>query len=365
MERRELRSGGIAGRRLSRRGFLKMSGAGVAGLAAFGVAGCGAASSGSSGGTKLRLSHQWPGVNKKGEGDFRAVLAQKFADQIKKKTDGDLTVKIYPNNSLIDDPTEQYQAITKGTSDMSVFPLDYASGDVPAFSITLMPAMVRSHAVAEKWKDQEIGKKVSKIMEDNGVKVVTWVWNAGAVGVRKGDPLLSPNDVNSGNVTRAAGHRVEQMLKRVGFGIQSMPSSDIYNALQTGTLDSAITSTGSFSSYRLYEQLSGYTSPTGGNTFWFMFEPLIIGMDQFKKLTEDQQKAVEEVGNELQDFAYSASEEDDARVDKEFKKAGVKVTPMDDGSFEDWRKASQPVWDNFAKQVDGGQQLIDLASKVS
>jgi TRAP-type transport system periplasmic protein len=134
--------------------------------------------------------------------------------------------------------------------------------------------------------------------------------------------------------------------------------------MQTGTLDSAITSTSSFSSYRLYEQVNSYTSPTGGNTFWFMFEPLIISMDEFEKLTPEQQKIFEEVGAGLQEYAYTASEKDDVRVDKEFEKAGVNVVQMDDKSFAEWQDASQPVWDDFAREVEGGQELVELASQV-
>jgi TRAP-type C4-dicarboxylate transport system substrate-binding protein len=252
----------------------------------------------------------------------------------------------------------------QGTTDMSVYPLDYASGDVPAFSITLMPAMVRNHAQAQNWQDAEIGNRVEQMTEENGVKILTWVWNAGAIGVKEGDPVVAPDDVQSGMVTRAAGPRVEEMLKRVGFGLASMDSSEIYNAMQTGTLDSAVTSTSSFSSYRLYEQVNSYTSPTGGNTFWFMFEPLIISTEQFEELTPEQQKILEDVGADLQEYAYTASREDDVRVDEEFEEAGVNVVQMDDKSFKEWQEASQPVWENFAGDVEGGQELVQLASQV-
>jgi TRAP-type C4-dicarboxylate transport system substrate-binding protein len=313
----------------------------------------------------LRLGHQWPGVDEEGEGDFRAVLAQRFADRVNEETDGQVTIEIYPSNSLIEDPTEQYEAITQGAQDMSVYPLDYASGDVPQFSITLMPAMIPGHAEGREWQDAEIGQRVEEIMEENGVKVLTWVWNAGAIGTKSDEPIVSPDDVRPGTVTRAAGTRVEQMLERVGFGISSMPSSEIYSAMQTGVLDSAITSTGSFSSYRLYEQVGAYTSPTGGYTFWYMFEPLIIGTDQFEQLTPEQQQVLEDVGAELQEFAYTASEEDDERVRKEFEEAGVNVVEMDAEAFEGWREASQPVWEDFAEEVEGGRELIDLAKEVS
>jgi TRAP-type transport system periplasmic protein len=325
---------------------------------------CGLAEGGGGDGpVTLRLSHQWPGASE-GEGDFRAVLAQRFAQQVKERTNGEVTVRIYPNNSLIEDPEQQYQAMEQGTTDMSVYPLDYASGDVPAFSITLMPAMVRNHAQAQNWQDAEIGNKVEQMAEENGIKILTWVWNAGAIGVKEGDPIVAPDDVQSGTVTRAAGPRVEEMLKRVGFGLASMDSSEIYNAMQTGTLDSAVTSTSSFSSYRLYEQVNSYTSPTGGNTFWFMFEPLVISTEQFEELTPEQQKILEDVGADLQEYAYTASREDDVRVDEEFEEAGVTVVKMDDKSFEEWQEASQPVWENFAGDVEGGQELVQLASQV-
>jgi len=95
-----------------------------------------------------------------------------------------------------------------------------------------------------------------------------------------------------------------------------------------------------------------------------MFEPLIISTEQFEKLTPEQQKIFEEVGAGLQEYAYTASEEDDVRVDEEFEEAGVNVVQMDDKSFEKWQEASQPVWENFAGDVEGGQELIKLASQV-
>jgi TRAP-type transport system periplasmic protein len=324
------------------------------------LVGCGGGGQGG-GEVTLRLTHQWPKATAE-EGDFRAVIAQRFKEEVERRTDGQVTVEIFPNNSLVED-TEQYDSITQGATDMSVFPLDYASGKVPEFSITLMPAMVGSHAQAQNYQDAEIGRRIEQMTEENDVKILTWIWNAGAIGVKEGDPITSPEDVRRGMTTRAAGARVEQMLERVGFGIQSMPSSEIYNAMQTGTLDSAITSTSSFSSYRLYEQTSSFTSPTE-NTFWFMFEPLIIGTEQFEELTPEQQRILEEVGQSLQDYAYTASEEDDQRVEDEFRENGVQIATINDADFREWQEASEPVWDDFANEVEGGRELVDLAQQV-
>ena len=321
-----------------------------------------AAGDGECGSASLRLSHQWPAATGGEDSDFRSELAQQFADKVAEATDDQVKVQIFPGSSLVES-TEQYDAMMEGAVDMSVFPLDYASGRVPDFSVTLMPALVRNHEDAQAWQDAEIGKRVAEVMDENGIKVLTWVWNAGAVG-SKGGPVVTPDDVESGMTMRAAGSYVEGMLKDAGAGISSLPSDEIYTAMQTGVLDAAVTSTGSFASYNLQEQVASFTSPTE-NTFWFMFEPLIIGTKQFEELTPEQQDIVEKAGQDLQEYAYTASEEDDLRVEKEFEENGVTVATINDADFERWQEVSEPIWNDFASEVDGGQNLVDLARKVS
>ncbi len=321
-----------------------------------------AAGDGECGSAQLRLSHQWPAATGGEDGDFRSELAQQFADKVAEATDDQVEVKIFPGSSLVES-TEQYDAMMQGSVDLSVFPLDYASGRVPDFSVTLMPALVRNHEQAQAWQDAEIGKRLEEVMDENGVKVLTWVWNAGAVG-SKGDPVVAPGDVQSGMTMRAAGSYVEGMLKDAGAGISSLPSDEIYTAMQTGVLDGAITSTGSFASFNLQEQVKSYTSPTE-NTFWFMFEPLIISNEAFDALCPEQQQAVESVGEELQEFAYTASEEDDTRVEEIFSEAGVEVTTMDDAAFDEWQQLAQKQWDAYATSAPNGQELMDLAKEAS
>lgn len=309
----------------------------------------------------LRLSHQWPEPTGD-DGDFRAMVAQKFAEEVDAATDGSVTVTVYPNSTL-SSATEQYDAMMAGSIDASVFPLDYASGRVPQWSITLMPALVRSHEEAQAWDEAEIGQAVRDNMHENGLTLLTNVWNAGAIGVKGGDPILVPDDIPGGLTIRAAGSYVEHMLEDAGAGITSLPSSEIYTAMQTGVLDAAVTSTGSFASYHLQEQVSAYTSPTT-HTFWFMYEPLVITNEAFGKLCADQQDAVIEVGEGLQDYAYTASAEDDARVEKIFQDAGVEVVTMTDADFEAWLPLAKAQWEDYAANVDGGQELLDLATKL-
>lgn len=351
------------GTKLTRRDFLKASGGAVAGVSVLGLVGCGQGQSeGESDGesVELRLSHQWPQATTE-EGDFRSVLAERFAAQVQERTDGQVTVQISPSSSLVE-PEEQYNAMTQGTIDMTIYPIIYGAGQIPAFGLGQLPALVRSHTQAQNWQDAEIGQRMEQILEDNGVKVVTWIWNALCIS-SKGEPLVSPEDIEPGMQMRVAGSRFENMMARADAALVSMASSETYSAMQTGVLDTVITSTGSAGSYNLYEQADSYVS-TGENLIGMAFEPLLISMDTWNSLSTEQQKAVEQVGADLQQFAYQASERDDMRVEETFREAGVNVVQMPDSAFEGWQDLAQPSLEDFAQGVEGGEELIQLAQEV-
>ena len=53
---------------------------------------------------------------------------------------------------------------------------------------------------------------------------------------------------------RAADPLFERMLKEAGASVTNIPSTDVYAALQAGSLDAILTSYEGFVSLRLYEQ---------------------------------------------------------------------------------------------------------------
>lgn len=86
----------------------------------------------------------------------------------------------------------------------------------------------------------------------------------------------------------------EYMMKKAGASITSMPSSETYHALATGVLDTMMTSSASFVSYRLYEVLK-YINVPRDYSIWYMAENLIIAQKTWNRLTPEQQKVFLEV----------------------------------------------------------------------
>ncbi len=211
------------------------------------------ASSSASAQTVLRASHQFPG----GQGDVRDEMVQLMAEKVA-DADVGLEVEVYPGQSLFK-AREQWSALTRGRLDITALPLDYASGRHPEFSATLMPGLVRNHEHAQRLNDSEFMGMIKDVIQEGGARVLADAWLAG--GFASSDRCITSPDTVDGQNFRAAGPAFEQMLEAAGASITSMPSSDIYTAMQTGVLDAANTSSMSFVSYRIYEQVECLTEP--------------------------------------------------------------------------------------------------------
>src|SRR5512143_4022607 len=128
----------------------------------------------------LRASHQFPG----GKGDVRDDMVQMIAREAKAANVG-LDVQVYPGASLFK-PNDQWNATANGQLDITLFPLDYASGKVPVFSATLMPGLIRSQERAKRINNSQFMKDVRAEIEKRGVIVLSDAWFAGGVGSNKG-----------------------------------------------------------------------------------------------------------------------------------------------------------------------------------
>lgn len=304
--------------------------------------------------TELRLSHQWS------TGDVRHKVAQMVADDVA-AANVDLDIKIFPSQSLLK-AREQYKPLTRGLLDMTVLPLSYAGGQQPAYNLTLMPGLVKNHDHAARMNDSPFMEAIEDIMAKDDVMVLVHGYLAG--GFAGKDKCITAPDDMPGLQTRAAGKAFEQMLAGAGASIASMASSEVYSAMQSGVLDAVNTSSSSFVSYRIYEQVACYT-PAGEYALWFMYQPLLINKSTFEGLTEEQQAALMAASEKAQAFYLDEAKKEDAASAEVFKENGVEIASMTAEEFDAWRAlAKETSYKAFVESTPNGQQLLDLALSV-
>jgi TRAP-type C4-dicarboxylate transport system substrate-binding protein len=302
----------------------------------------------------LRISHQWS------TSDIRHRIIEIVAEEVA-AADVGIDFQIFPSASLFK-ANEQWTPLTRGQVDGIVYPLAYAAGRHPEVNLTLMPGLVKNHAHARRFNESELMTRLEQILNDNGVVTLVKGWLAGGFAARE-KCIRRPEDV-AGMQTRAAGQSFEEMLAGAGAAISSMPSSEVYSAMQTGVLDALNTSSSSFVSFRLYEQVACFTPP-GDYALWFMYQPLLLSKQTWDGLSEEQQAALRAAAAVAEDYyAEQAALEDDEAI-RVFEEAGIEIAYMTEEDYQAWLDmAETTAFASFVESTPNGKELLDLALAV-
>ena len=304
----------------------------------------------------MRASHQFPG----GKGDVRDDMVQMIAKEVGAANVG-IKIQVYPGASLFK-AKDQWNAMVNGQLDIALFPLDYASGKVPAFSATLMPGLIRNQERAKRINSSQFMKDMRAEIEKHGVIVLSDAWFAGGMAA-KGKCIQHPKDL-AGMKIRAAGPTFAAMWEAAGASVVTPPSNEVYNAFQTGVIDATDTSLGTFGSTRLYEVTTCLTAP-GDNALWFMYEPVLMSKKNFDKLNKKQQDAVVAAGKKAQAYYEGKAEAVNDETIKQFKDHKDNVVSLTNDEYDAWMAlAKKSSFAKFAKDVPNGQKLIDEALAV-
>jgi len=310
--------------------------------------------------TTLKISHQFPGATAT-EGDFRDRLTRLFAAEVEKRSKGALKFEIYPGSSLMK-TNAQFSAMRKGALDLSLVPLSYAGGEVPEVNIGLMPGLVPSYDIGYAWRNAEVGKELNRILLDKGIVMVSWIWQAGGMASRT-KAIVEPEDAK-GMKIRGGSREMDLILKAAGAAVVTLPSNEIYAAMQTGAMDAALTSSTSLISFRL-EEVSKALTTGRGNAYWFMLEPLMMSKAVFDRLSKEQQAIIMAVGAELETFARKSAQTDDSLVAAVYQRTGAKVADLSAATVKRWQAiARTTAWKDYGEHNDNCAKLLKLAEKL-
>jgi len=213
-----------------------------------------------------------------------------------------------------------------------------------------------------KWKTAECGRMLAKVLEEKGIVILSWVWQGGGIASRT-KALVNPEDAK-GMKIRGGSREFDLMLKAAGASVISLPSNEIYAAMQTGAMDAAFTSSTSFISFKL-EELSKHFTSARQRSYWFMLEPLMMSKQIFDGLSKEQRDILMSVGADMEKFGYESAKADDKLAASVYAKAGSKVYDLDDAVIKKWQEiARQTAWKDFAERSPNCAALLKAAEKL-
>jgi TRAP-type C4-dicarboxylate transport system substrate-binding protein len=303
----------------------------------------------------LKASHQFSG-----QGDSRNEMLKILSSEVAKAKVG-VNIKIFPRASIYKS-SEQYKALTLGQLDITLLPLDYASGFKPEYGATLMPGLVKNHSHAARMNISPFMRDIKNILKQEGVVVLADAWFAG--GFASKTKCITNPESAKGQLTRVEGSMFEEMLKGAGASIASMSSNEVYKGLQSGVLNSINTSSESFVTFKIFEQVKCITPP-GKFALWFMYQPILMSQKSYDKLNEKQKEALIVAGRKAEQYMVKEAANLDTKMEKIFKEKNVQITYMTEADFNAWMQIAKATsYKKFAEKVKDGDKLIAKALAV-
>jgi TRAP-type transport system periplasmic protein len=295
---------------------------------------------------EIKLAHQWAGSS-----DGRDRAAHVFAQEVEARTSG-LKVRIIPNSSL--KPAEMLKALQTNALEMAVFPLTYAVGKVPEFSLAGLPGLVPDLEAALALKGSEMHATLQSLAETQGFRILSWWWAPGGLFARDLQ-IFGPASVR-GVKMQADNPLFERTLKAAGATVANMPSGDIAAAMRADELDGVVTTYEAFMSLRLSEQAKFATI---GSSLFMDFCPLVMSLAAWNKLTPEQKTAVEEAAA-ISDAYFVAVQRDlTRRMERTLRARGVAIWRMSSEDYQAWLLlAQQTAWVEYATINPRAQELL-------
>ncbi len=300
----------------------------------------------------LKMAHQWP----QSEADYVVATGIRFAQEVEKRSDGQMKIQTFPAESLVK-ASATHTALKNGTVDLAIYPYIYAAGAIPEMNLVMMSGFWKSHDDVYRYRTSPVWKKLEAKVEAYGFKTLCWIQIAAGVASTK-KFIYAPSDLQ-GQKTRMPGKYLEYASQKMGATNATMPSSELYSAMQLGLVDVISTSSSSFAAFRLYEVGKYYVSPEDYSMF-FTIEPIAISMKTWNKLTPAQQQILTEVGSSLEQAALDGAKKEDLRVAKLFAEKGAKVEKLSLADWNRWQELSREyAFPKFRQDVPASAALLD------
>ncbi len=293
--------------------------------------------------TVLKLGHIAESTNPYGQG------ADKFAELVKQKSNGDIEIKVFPSSSL-GTQKELIEGLIYGTVDMTLTGTAELGTFQPQMAIFDMPFLFKDRAHAFKALDT-VGMELGKPLEAKGIKLLGYMENGIRHMTNNAHPIKSPADMK-GLKIRVMNNKVYvEMMKALGASPTPMALAELYSGMQAGVVDGQENPSAHIYTKRFYE-VQKYASLTGHA---YAAEPVLISMSTWKKLKPEQQAIIQSAATEAIAWQRQLAEAKDTEFWDAIKKTGkMEVITVDRKPFMD---ATESVYKQLAKTV--GQANID------
>lgn len=306
--------------------------------------------------TTWKIQTSWPG----GAG---LDIFKEWCATIEEKTEGELAFEPYGANDVVGD-FQLYDAVKNGVL-QAINPFTiYAQGIIPAaVFLTSYPLGMRNPAEFDAFYyglgGLEIARELFAAQNMHYVGPVQHDANL----IHSKVPIRSVEDFE-GRKMRLPGGMVAEVFEALGAKTTVLPGSEIFPALEKGTIDVA-DYTGPAVNYALgFSQVTSYIS-MGPAGFMSVYQPvdlmdITVGMDAWNALSDKMKTFVEMETQVYSHIHYAGIQKANQEAWPKFEKDGTEITRLTTDDVQIMTEVAVPIWYNWANKDKNAARIFQI-----
>lgn len=283
-------------------------------------------------------------------GSLFDASATEFAAKANERLGDDYQVQVYGSSQLGGD-SSMMQKLKLGQLTFTL-PSSVMSSVVDEFGLFEMPYLIKDRDHMKRVIDEVIEPELYPLVEEEGYKVLA-VWENGFRQITNNvRPINTPEDLDGLKLRTPKGKWRVRMFEEYGANPSPMALSEVFTALQTGTMDGQENPLVQIYSQK-FQEVQDYLSMTN-----HVYTPayVVVSSSHWEALPEEVRSVLEETAQEVQDFVYETAARQDEELLGEMEAAGMQINQADQQAFID---ASGPIYDLFDEEIEGGGAMVD------
>jgi C4-dicarboxylate-binding protein DctP len=286
----------------------------------------------------------------------KGQAALKFKEEAEKLLPGKVKVEVYPSSQLYGDEKE-VEALALGDVQIIAPSLSKFDRYTKKLQVFDLPFMFDDMAAVDRFQASPKGQELLKAIASKGFTGLAY-WHNGLKQLSANKPLLTPADAKGVKFRVQPSDVLAAQFEAVGAVPQKLAFSEVYQALQVGTVDGQENTWSNCYSQKYQEVQKDFTESNHGlldymvvvNTDWWNGLP--------KDVRDGLQKAMDEATKVNNKIADDLNNEAKKKIAAQ---SGVTIHQLSADQRAQWKKAMEPVWKKFEGGI--GKDLIDAALK--
>ena len=286
------------------------------------------------------------------------VASKKLGDMLNEKTGGRITVNVFPASALGNN-TELLEQLQMGTLEMAISSVAFLGAVTETTKLLDLPYRFQSNEAAEEVLDGDVGQTIFENLQPAGFEGMAWL-ATGWRHVTANKEIHKPEDMKGLKIRVMENQMHIDHFNALGASAVPMAFSELYTALQNGTMDAQENPFANIDGNRLYE-VQKYIIKTG---HIYDTSPLLASKTWWDSLSESDQKLIRECVNEMVTYERELSASNEAELEEKIGNNGTNVViTLTDEERQAFKDAAQPVYDKYGPEI--GEDLISQVNEIN